>query len=266
MSKSSVMIAFALSEVMTGLGLVHVLRPHLTVGALIGSVLCAIGLHALGLAQHESFHRLLFPSSRFNDAMGRFLCSWVLFTSFADMKRTHLAHHRNFGQKDDPDQWHWDENQGLSQSWKLMLKILLFRRVWGSFRTTVPGRRGPTFRHELFWIAAVQLTILLLILLVFDLGTYLLGWIFPLFSLMPLVEHVRVTAEHRQSRLRVFTASNVIERWIFGRFGFAAHGIHHVYPRVRWQDLAECVSPEELDSTGVVSSQSWFREFARTLR
>jgi fatty acid desaturase len=264
--KSLVMLLTATCEVLGGLVLVQFSKSGHFSLALSGAVVTSIGMHALGLAQHESFHRLLFKSPKLNDNVGRVLCSWFLFTQFAPLKRLHLAHHRGFGLTADPDRWHWDGQRNSRQSLGLLFQILLFRRIWFFGDIVGGGKQRRLMSGEFPWIILVQASICVSIVVFAGPMVYFVGWFVPLFSLMPLLEHVRVVAEHHQTALRVFVSPNPIERWVFGRFGFASHGYHHKDPRLRWFELSKESSPDGDSSPLIVNAHSWLREFAWAMR
>jgi len=186
------MLLTAVCEVLGGLVLVQFSKSGHFSLALSGAVVTSIGMHALGLAQHESFHRLLFKSPKLNDNVGRVLCSWFLFTQFAPLKRLHLAHHRGFGLTADPDRWHWDGQRNSRQSLGLLFQILLFRRIWFFGDIVGGGKQRRLMSAEFPWIILVQASICVSIVVFAGPMVYFVGWFVPLFSLMPLLEHVRV--------------------------------------------------------------------------
>lgn len=259
--KSAVMLMFAVCEVVGGLVVVHTMGKVSILLPLLGAVLTSVGLHALGLAQHESFHRLLFKSHRLNDSVGRVLCSWLLFTQFAPLKRAHLAHHRSFGLEVDPDHWHWDDRRNRRDSCKLILHILLFRRIW-NIGSILRGADDDRFRRgELPFVFLVQLVMFCLVVSFAGPATYALGWLIPLFSFMPLLEHIRVVAEHHGTALRVFVSPNPLENWVFGRFGFVSHGHHHENPRLSWSELPRETSAISSRPCRIEGAKSWLHEF-----
>ena len=260
------MLLLAVCEVIGGVVVSRALLDVFVPFCLLGSVLSAVGLHALGLAQHESFHRLLFRTRRLNDVAGRLLCSWVLFTQYSQLKRAHLAHHRNFGAPDDPDFWHWDRNGSGRKSKKLLFEVLFFRRLWISMVNNRAVGRDLLRNGELAYVVLVQVVILLAIVSTAGPVVYAVGWLLPLFSIMPLLEHIRVVAEHHGSSLRVFLSPNPLEYWVFGRFGFAFHGYHHQNPRLHWFGLSRVSSATEPLTFCAEKSRSWVGEFMVAMR
>lgn len=71
--------------------------------ALIGIVIIS-GRHlALAVLMHEAAHRLLLPSARWNDRIGRWLTAYPIMTSLDVYRSIHLKHHRANWTDDDPD-------------------------------------------------------------------------------------------------------------------------------------------------------------------
>ena len=64
-----------------------------------------VGSRQLGLAvlMHEGAHWLLFPRSRLNTVVARWLCAWPVWGDLARYRRQHHLHHRHTQQPDDPD-------------------------------------------------------------------------------------------------------------------------------------------------------------------
>ncbi len=259
------LIALAVSEVLVGVLIVHWLLQDFLLLSLIGPCLTAIGLHALGQAQHESFHRLLFPGKALNDAVGKILCSWVLASAFAGLRQLHFRHHGKFASDEDPDSWHWAGAKDGRSATCLALKVLCFQRIWSRTKLIRSASRMSARDGERFQIACLQLVICLMFLRFSSVATFVLAWLVPLFSLMPFIEHIRVVAEHHNSKLRIFPNANSLECWIFGRFGFQLHAYHHLNSRVPWHALTDRTIREQEHDVEVQVTNSWIREFARVL-
>jgi len=61
------------------------------------------GFALLNILGHEAAHKLLFPSKRLNDLVGRWGLAYPAFTPFEVYRRAHMAHHREELGPEEPD-------------------------------------------------------------------------------------------------------------------------------------------------------------------
>ncbi len=168
-----------------------------------------VGGRQLGLAvlMHDAAHGILIRNRRLNDWIGQWLCGAPTGTDLFVYRAYHLRHHRHVQQPEDPD-------LGLSAPFpitgaSLRRKIIRdltgqtflkqrrnqFRAAWGTPDTP------PTERLVRAWRGVGRFVTVNLILLC-GLGAmgqahlYVLLWLVPMATWLPLVTRIRNIAEH----------------------------------------------------------------------
>lgn len=206
-----------------------------------------IGTRQLGLfiLMHDAAHGLLHPNRRVNDAVARWFCS----SSLGEYRPYHLQHHRYVQQAEDPD-------LGLSAPFPIArasLKRKLLRDLTG--QTFYKQRIAPLFAaatqrsalerdsQELVrgWRFVIGNALGFAVFAVAGLGwTWLLLWLLPMATWLPMVTRVRNIAEHalvgrdqpdplRQART---THANLLERALLAPYWVNYHLEHHLFTPV----------------------------------
>jgi fatty acid desaturase len=206
-----------------------------------------IGTRQLGLfiLMHDGAHGLLHPNRRVNDGVAHWLCS----SSLGEYRPYHLQHHRYVQQAEDPD-------LGLSAPFPITrasLKRKLLRDLSGqtfykqriaplfaasvkasplarNAQELVRGRRfiiGNAIGFAVFAAAGLS-------------WVWLLMWLLPMATWLPLVTRVRNIAEHalvgrdqpdplRQART---THAKLLERALLAPYWVNYHLEHHLFTQV----------------------------------
>jgi fatty acid desaturase len=206
-----------------------------------------VGTRQLGLfiLMHDAAHGLLHPDRRLNDAVARWFCS----SSLGEYRPYHLQHHRYVQQAEDPD-------LGLSAPFPISrasLRRKLLRDLTG--RTFYKQRLAPLFAaaarssplernsQELVrgWRFVIGNMLGFAVFAAAGLGwTWLLLWLLPMATWLPLVTRVRNIAEHalvgrdqgdplRQART---TQANLVERALLAPYWVNYHLEHHLFTQV----------------------------------
>jgi len=206
-----------------------------------------IGTRQLGLfiLMHDGAHGLLHPNRRINDAVAYWLCS----SSLGEYRPYHLQHHRYVQQSEDPD-------LGLSAPFPISrasLKRKLLRDLSG--QTFYKQRIAPLLAASAKHGAGVRQSQELVRGWRFVLGNalglavfaaagmwwvWLLMWLLPMATWLPLVTRIRNIAEHalvgrdqpdplRQART---TQANLIERALLAPYWVNYHLEHHLFTQV----------------------------------
>lgn len=206
-----------------------------------------IGTRQLGLfiLMHDAAHGLLHPNRRINDAVARWFCS----SSLGEYRPYHLQHHRYVQQAEDPD-------LGLSAPFPIArasLKRKLLRDLTG--QTFYKQRIAPLFAaatqrsalerdsQELVrgWRFVIGNALGFAVFAVAGLGwTWLLLWLLPMATWLPMVTRIRNIAEHalvgrdqpdplRQART---THANAVERALLAPYWVNYHLEHHLFTQV----------------------------------
>ena len=206
-----------------------------------------IGTRQLGLfiLMHDAAHGLLHPNRRINDAVARWFCS----SSLGEYRPYHLQHHRYVQQAEDPD-------LSLSAPFPIArasLKRKLLRDLTG--QTFYKQRIAPLFAaatqrsalerdsQELVrgWRFVIGNALGFAVFAVAGLGwTWLLLWLLPMATWLPMVTRIRNIAEHalvgrdqpdplRQART---TQANAVERALLAPYWVNYHLEHHLFTQV----------------------------------
>jgi fatty acid desaturase len=206
-----------------------------------------IGTRQLGLfiLMHDAAHGLLHPNRRINDAVARWFCS----SSLGEYRPYHLQHHRYVQQAEDPD-------LGLSAPFPISrasLKRKLLRDLSGQTfykqriapLLSAPARSSPLARdsQELVrgWRFVLGNALGFAVFAAAGLGwVWLLMWLLPMATWLPLVTRIRNIAEHalvgrdqadplRQART---TQAGFVERALLAPYWVNYHLEHHLFTQV----------------------------------
>ncbi len=245
-----------------------------------------IGTRQLGLfiLMHDAAHGLLHPDRRINDGVGRWLCS----SSLGEYRPYHLQHHRYVQQAEDPD-------LGLSAPFPISrasLKRKLLRDLTGQtfYKQRIaplledPRRRKPVETvqsplarqsQELVRGRRFLLGNAIGFALFAAAGywwVWLLMWLLPMATWLPLVTRTRNIAEHalvgrdqpdplRQART---TQANLAERALLAPYWVNYHLEHHLFTQVPCWKLPE--SHALLRERGVTARMEVQPGYATVLR
>jgi fatty acid desaturase len=210
----------------------------------------------LAILGHEAAHRLLFPGTKLNDFVGRWLAYYPSFTPYDAYRRAHMAHHRvEFG----PSEPDMNFYSGFPAGWASVRRKLA-RDIFG-----ITGLRNlaPLFgalsssRHR--FVAVKILAAQGIIFGVFAAfgrpGMYLLLWLLPWLTIWKVFNRLRAVAEHggmHQSIDRRQTTHHVRQSFS-SQFWIAPlktgwHLAHHVDSGVPFRNLPKL--QRELEQAG----------------
>jgi fatty acid desaturase len=213
---------------------------------LIGIML--VGGRQLGIAilMHDAAHRALAKTPWLNDCLGQWFCAWPVAAELHGYRAYHLQHHRKTQQADDPD-------IGLSAPFPIT-RVSLWRKILrditgqttlkqrtAQIRSALGDPKWPWRRRATRFLQRLGGPILvnaILFALVWAAGhpeMYLLLWVVPFFTWLPLITRLRNIAEHavvpdnddpfRNART---TIANPIMRAILAPYWVNYHVEHHL--------------------------------------
>lgn len=211
--------------------------------------------HALGILAHEATHYTAARSRFWNDLLGNLFAAYPLTYSVQGYRTNHLRHHRYLETSKDPertaldlyhDEWVYPMKRikffFLLVSDALLVKQIrafdLVRYVWEVPKNTVLHVLGVFLYHGTIVFVAWQTGFI---------WSYVLLWLFPLFSVAIMCFRIRTASEHsaigkpedRYTRqvpdtlaTTRTTVGGPIGKWLFAPHNMAYHIEHHLYPSV----------------------------------
>lgn len=210
--------------------------------------------HGLLLLLHECIHKLAFLSARWNEALA-YTLSPLFLTDFAAFRSRHWAHHRALGTAQDPKYTYRVDVRGMAFLRLVLRSLLLLEGATKMKLQAVSTATGVLKPRSALWIGVVQVGFLASIALCAHWGhperptsaiasaaaAYFIVYGYGVASLTPLVHTLRGIAEHRpcdtgevvvgDAALRNFS-TGLLERCIWGAYGFVDHATHHAFPAI----------------------------------
>jgi fatty acid desaturase len=209
-----------------------------------------IGLFAyrITIVMHDCIHRSLFASPRLNERVGTLLGA-ITGTDFASFARQHLLHHRLYGQRGDPQGFHYLGLRGASRTafvWHLFRPLLGWNLRYALAESILrPRNLARAARNgDILILAAIQLGILAVVT-----G----GGEHPWLAALPFVSaatfglffsQLRGVAEHAvdSDGAAEGNVRSHAPRWLDGLLlydlSFNYHREHHLHPHVPSRALA----------------------------
>jgi len=203
--------------------------------------------HALFVVAHESWHKTVFRSPRWNRFAGAWLAAYPVVIPWVSARETHLEHHRKVGTEADPDRyaWSWRRSERGAFAWHLAAVATGVPFVVRAVRQALglplpPPRDGMPVPTETSGGRGEQLRTVAthLVLLGAFAGTvgwvwYFALWLFPAISMRLFFEALRQFLEHRGGRMHLYR-SGPVERFFLGPFNFHLHPYHHALASEPW--------------------------------
>lgn len=215
---------------------------------LLAIPIIATRFNILGLLVHEQVHQLGLRG-RYGDILANVLVAYPIGITVEDYARVHLSHHKYYFTEDDPDfirksRLDWTFPMTAWQLVKLLLSDLsgigFYRILKGKQlkNKAVHNRLHPTPQ----WLRPVFYTITAVLLTYFKAWPlFLIYWMLPLISFMPLIVRLGAICEHvyGQQGASIIESSPLIilnwwEKLILPNLNFTFHAYHHFFPGVAW--------------------------------
>lgn len=222
-------------------------------GALIGT-----RQHGLLILMHDAVHRRMHRDPAVNDLISDVLCAWPLLISTEGYRGGHLQHHTALHTPADPDwqmrhdriEWAWPK-----PLWRLVGGLLLmgmgggiaaFLRSNGRLKQMgAPMTRQET--HPGRQVARLVVTLALPVgaLIAGEGPRFLVLWVVPFLTVLPVVVRLRVIAEHYGlpatstfDTTRDWTAGKLLD-WLLVPWNIRLHLTHHLFAGVPFHRLPQ---------------------------
>ena len=196
---------------------------------------------------HEAAHRLLFPSKKVNDVVGRWLVAFPGFVPLDAYRRGHMAHHRDEFGPDEPDLMLYAGYPITRASWHRKLRRDAFGNSgWKNLKGLLGALRSPTSRGVAGRILAVQVVLFVTFGLLWGWWVWPVMWLLPWMTVWRVINRLRAIAEHggmERSSDRRLTTHHVHQGWTarfwMVPFNTGWHLAHHLDVGVPFQNLPE---------------------------
>lgn len=212
---------------------------------------------AFAALSHEAAHRLLFPSKKVNDWVGRWVVGYPGFISTDLYRRGHMAHHRDEFGPDEPDMNLYVGYPVSRDSLRRKLvRDAVGRSGWKNLRSILRGARMKAFGQHARRILYFQAGFIALATAFGRPWLYLL-WFVPWMTEWRVINRLRAIAEHggmERSKDRRRTTHSVrqhlLARFFLVPYNIGWHLAHHVDMGVPWRNLPRM--HDELRASGWV--------------
>lgn len=193
---------------------------------------------------HEAAHRLLFPSKRVNDVVGKWLLAYPGFVAFEGYRRVHFAHHKDEFGPNEPDLNLYNGYPITKASfWRKLRRDAIGVSGWKNLKGLLGALRSESARPIALRIVAAQAAMLLVATAAGYPALYLL-WFGSWMTSWRVLNRLRSIAEHggmTRSDDRRLTTHHVRQTlparfWIVP-YNTGWHLAHHVDMGVPWRNL-----------------------------
>jgi fatty acid desaturase len=242
---------------------------------------------------HECAHYHVFVGRQGSDLLGRWILGPLAIADFDGYRWRHWKHHTNFGIDGDPKDTYLVDIRG-SKLITFFLRCLTLSEALRKLRHASTQGEGQekTTLNPMLWLArtAVFQALLFGLLLVVAgpaagrawtqaflvaVMVYSVIYVYGLGSLTVFAATLRAVAEHqleagqipspRRGALRNFKCGP-ISRLIFGAYGFAEHGTHHVEPSLPYYHLTAATNELAKDDPELAPDHQYIKELAELCR
>ena len=214
--------------------------------------------HTIATYIHEAAHGHVFSNKNLNDKFGQFFFAAPLLGYLEDYRYFHWEHHRHTGKIDKDPELMLYQFQGIKTSEFSSKEILMLfiRSITGI--TTIKGlaflnkyymtkrkegliKNPGFFEHAsvAFWVIAVPLLMWKMNML----GTYLIVWIVPIFTIFATLLSWHGYGEHIREKEICLSQNTFTHRFNFLTTIFlypinsSFHLEHHLYPQLPWHEI-----------------------------
>ncbi len=210
---------------------------------MLALVVIASRQHALLVIMHEAAHLRVSKKIWLNDFIGDCLAAYPILISTDFYRKHHTAHHRHTNTQEDPDwvrkinlkEWQYPQSQ-RQIALSFGKTFLIGGYQWLALMWAISG---PDWKKKgLYWGAVVAAVCYLGVF-----KEFLLYWMVPLLTVLPVIQRVRSTSEHfGLDRTHEFNGTRNVMIGLGEKFFLAPHNInyhlaHHMYPSVPFYNL-----------------------------
>lgn len=196
---------------------------------------------------HEAAHRLLFPSKKLNDVVGRWLVALPGFVPLDAYRRGHMAHHRDEFGPDEPDLLLYAGYPITRASWHRKLRRDAFGNSgWKNLKGLLFALKSPKSRGVAGRILVVQALLFVAFGLLWGWWVWPVMWLLPWMTVWRVINRLRSIAEHggmeRSDDRRLTThhvKQSLLARFWMVPFNTGWHLAHHLDVGVPFQNLPE---------------------------
>ena len=245
---------------------------------LFAIIIVATHLNMLELLAHDQTHWLGLRG-RFGDSIANVLTAYPIGLTVEEYARVHLSHHRYYFTGEDPDflrktgpEW------TFPMPWVRFAKLILFDLCGVSFIRILKGKRFKnksvyqrTHASPVWLRPAYYLTILGVVAYFNAWQIFVLYWLVPLVTVLPLIVRLGAVTEHVYGMPKatiVDSSPLIILRWweklLLPNLNFTLHAYHHFYPSVSFSNLPKV--HEIFMREGLVNAENVFHGYWSYLR
>lgn len=247
---------------------------------LLAILIVATRMNILGLLVHDQTHMAGYRH-KFGDLIVNLFCAYpLLVLTVEGYAQVHLAHHRDYFGKSDPDHLRksgpdWTFPKTRLQLLKLALKDLSGLNVIATIRGKRVADGQVKFQRRGInpkWVRPVYLLTIIGILVAT--GTWklaLLYWLLPLLTVMQLIVRWGAICEHEYNHENGFVTETtpLIElRWweklVLPNLNFSLHIYHHYFPGIAFSELPKV--HQMFSDAGLVDDAAVFHGYGAYLK
>lgn len=231
---------------------------------LVSALIVMARKQALGLLMHEGTHYLVSKNRAVNDFVSDIFFAFPLGVSTQFFREFHFQHHKNLGvenhdaelnlKEEMPERWTFPMSRKMFLSLILRDLLGLTLNEWGRFVGILsPWHRLRTDCLEAIkthpWIYArffIYYGVLLTLLTVYNLWLpFLILWILPSLSILPVLFRLRTIGEHaaadcsNELQTTRTLLLNPIEKFFIAPCGINYHLEHHLFPSIPCYNLGK---------------------------
>ncbi len=222
------------------------------------------GMNGIFNLMHECGHYHVFKRKRGSEILGRYLIAPLMIADFESYRKRHWAHHKYLGVEGETKDAYLIDIHG-NNIFLLLIRSLFMLEMLKKFSKQInTGTSRKTIETDYPWVRTTilfQTIFFATILFTAYLGhpfwqealihgslIYAFVYCYGLISLTVFMANLRAIAEHQlnadqgaqegYAALRNFKC-NLLERFLFGAYGFGEHYTHHKVPGIPYYYLKE---------------------------
>lgn len=234
-------------------------------------------IHALGILMHEASHFNLFSNHKWNDRIAKLFITGPVFISLDSYRKTHQLHHQYSLTDRDPTHtrkaniaiYEFPKKNSLSFVFDL-LKILCGYGVYLTLADLKRNRKTSVTKNNNFlrFLKIAVFAFFIYTLFKTDyLNIYLIFWILPCLTVLPLLNYWRTITEHSSIVTVEHTRTvlyNPIMKWLITPYNINHHLEHHLYPKKTWYNLTK-LNKNETDKLSIGTITVGFKQLWQEL-